>query len=115
MGFVSRLFRTRKPAEPAITDNLLIPSDRPALGTFDGNPSAVDELGRVTGGMLGSLDANLYAAGADMAVDADIGRDMQSEGDRLDESENHMWDTLAAGTHDDDEPHSGPDVEPDPP
>ena len=103
MGFFARLFGRDKPFAPerahssgsGLTDDLLITDNRADLGTFDGSPSAVDDLGHETGGPIVPLTGALYREGADLAVNADIGRDMQSDEYDLEESESHFWDTVA--------------------
>ena len=105
MGFLARLFRKDGPFAPErahssgskLTDDLLIPGNRSELGTFDGSPSAVDALGHETGGPLVPGTGALYREGADLAVNADIGRGMQSDEQDLEESEDHFWDTVAEG------------------
>jgi hypothetical protein len=80
-----------------LTSELLIPYDREPIGTAEGNPSAVDELGRMTGGPLdlgiGSR-GDLYQWGADSAVAADLGVDMSSHADELAETEGSLWRNL---------------------
>ena len=104
MGFFSRLFGGRQPVEPSLsghadvglTDDFVVGSGRPEVETAEGHDSAVDELGRETGGLLLPGMGSVFESGADVAVRADIGADMRSDGDRLDAAEEHMWDALAA-------------------
>ena len=115
MGFLARLFGRGRSADVGLSSDLLIPADRPPVGTAEGNPSAVDDLGRVTGGPLGGslvgpdrdFGADLFIAGADAAVAADLGVDMSSHGDELDDRQATFWEALRtppedAGREDDD-------------
>jgi hypothetical protein len=107
VGFLARLFgggRTEPglthETQSGITDDLFIPADRKPLGTFEGNPSVLDELEHETGGPITPRGGGVFGAGADLAVHADLASDMESDEDRLEMAEERTWEALGADPHD---------------